>query len=197
MKDWRGYFFKEMVDILDMDPECFMVGNVKECTNGTILYNIYYSGKTVVPRIIFNNIDRYFLKNGDNSSLIFCDNNKNKNIINIYFKIIKQLRDEIFSFIHEFEDHNFVFADDFTRFRFIKDDNVIDNDDNDDDGNDDDDNDDDDINLSRFKFRTDDNLLYNKKINIPVCVISLSMVIKKENIHYLIFKLQKCFYENF
>ena len=61
---------------------------------------------------------------------------------------------------------------------------------------DDDDNDDDDINPSRFKFRTDDNLLYNKKINIPVCVISLSSVIKKENIHYPIFKLQKCFYVN-
>ena len=31
---------------------------------------------------------------------------------------------------------------------------------------------------------------------IPVCLISLSSVIKKENIHYPIFKLQKCFYEN-
>ena len=48
-----------------------------------------------------------------------------------------------------------------------------------------------------FKFRTDDNLLYNKKNNIPVCVISLSSVIKKQNIHYPIYKLQKCFYENF
>ena len=92
--------------------------------------------------------------------------------------------------IDEFEDHNFVFADDFTRLRFIKNDNVIDYDD------DDDDDDDDDINPSRFKFRTDDNLLHNKKINIPVCAISLSSVIKKENIHYPIFKLQKCFYGN-
>ena len=70
---------------------------------------------------------------------------------------------------------------------------MIDYDDNDDDDGDDDN----DIDLSRFKFRTDDNLLYNKKINIPVCVISLNSAIKKENIHYSIFKLQKCFYENF
>ena len=62
--------------------------------------------------------------------------------------------------------------------------------------NDDDVDDDDDINLSRFKFRTDDNFLYNKKINILVCVISLCSVIKKENIHYPIFRLEKCFYEN-
>ena len=66
-----------------------------------------------------------------------------------------------------------------------------------DDDDDDDDNDDnDDINSRRFKFKTDDNLLYNKKNNIPVCVISICSVIKKENIHYPIFRLQKCFYEN-
>ena len=35
-----------------------------------------------------------------------------------------------------------------------------------------------------------------KKNNIPVCVISLSSVIKKENILYPIFKLQTFFYEN-
>ena len=196
IKDWSGYFFEEMVNSLDIDPEYFMVGNVEECTNGTMLYDISYSDKTGVPNIVFNNVDCYFQKkNGDYSSLIFCDNNKNKNIINIYLKIIKQLRDEVFSFIDEFEDQNFVFADDFTRFRFIKNDNVIDYDGNDD-GDADDDDDDDYINLNRLKFRTDDNLLYNKKNNIPVCVISLSSVIKKENIYYPILKLQKCFYEN-
>ena len=62
---------------------------------------------------------------------------------------------------------------------------------------DDDDDDDDDINLSRFKFRTDGHLLYNEKIYIPVCVILLGSVTKKENSHYPIFKLQKCSYENF
>ena len=39
-------------------------------------------------------------------------------------------------------------------------------------------------------------ICYTIKKNIPVCVISLSSVNKKENIHYLILKLQKCFYEN-
>ena len=49
-----------MVNILDIDPECFMVGNIKEYTDGTMLYNIYYSDKAGVPHIVFNNIDRYF-----------------------------------------------------------------------------------------------------------------------------------------
>ena len=32
-----------------------------------------------------------------------------------------------------------------------------------------------------FRFKTDENLVYDEKINIPVCVISLSSVIKKKN----------------
>ena len=141
----------------------------------------------LVYHILFLIILIIFLKNEWSSSLIFCDNIKNKNIIDIYFKIIKQIRDEVFSFIDEFEDDDFVFANDFTIFRLIKDNSVIDYYDNDED---------DDDSLTNFKFKTDDNLLYNKKNNIPVCVISMCSVIKEKNIHYPILRLQKCFYEN-
>ena len=48
----------------------------------------------------------------------------------------------------------------------------------------------------RFKFRTDNELVYNIKTNIPVFVVSLSSVIKKADIYYPHFKLQKCFYES-
>ena len=185
IKDWSGYFFEEMVNILDIDPECFEINDTKQCTDGTIIYDIYYNDKICVPHIVFNNIDCCFKKNKLNSCLIFCDNNKNKNVINIYFKINKQQRDEVFSLTDEFEDDDFIFANDkFTIFRLIKDHSVIDND-----------NDEDDYSLTNFKFKTDDNLLYNKKINILVCVISLSSVIKKENIHYPMLRLQNCFYE--
>ena len=47
----------------------------------------------------------------------------------------------------------------------------------------------------RFRFKTDDKLVYNKKINIPVCVISISSVVKKDDISHPQFKLQDCFYE--
>ena len=36
----------------------------------------------------------------------------------------------------------------------------------------------------RFKFKTDDELVYNQKINIPVCVILLSCIVKKGDIYY-------------
>ena len=76
IKDWSGYFFEEMVNILDIIPECFMVSDVKRSTDGKILYNICYSDKTGVPHIVFNNIDCYFKKNGEYNFLVFCKNEK-------------------------------------------------------------------------------------------------------------------------
>ena len=54
-------------------------------------------------------------------------------------------------------------------------------------------------NFMRFKFKfmiIYDNLVCNKRINIPFCVISLSSVIKKGNVYYPNFKLQRCFYKS-
>ena len=70
IKDWSGYFFEEMVNILDIDPECFIVSDTKECTDGTMVY-LCCSDKTVVPHIAFNNIDCYFKKSGTYNFLVF------------------------------------------------------------------------------------------------------------------------------
>ena len=88
IKNWIGYFFEEMINILDIDPECFMVSDTKECTEGTMIYNICYSDKTDV-HIVFDNIDCYFKKSGTSNLLVFCNNDKNKAMINNYVAIIK------------------------------------------------------------------------------------------------------------
>ena len=49
--------------------------------------------------------------------------------------------------------------------------------------------------FTRFKFKTDDKLPYNKKINAAVCVISLGSVFEERNWYNPQVKLQKCFYE--
>ena len=71
IKDWSGYFFEEMVNILDIDPECFKINDTKQCKDGTITYNIRYNDKIGVPHIAFNNIDCCFKKSNDYSFLIF------------------------------------------------------------------------------------------------------------------------------
>ena len=93
IKDWSGYFFEEMINILDIDPECFMVSDAKKCTDGTMVYNTCYSDKTGVTNIVFYNIDCYFKKSETSNFLVFCNNDKNKAMINNYVAIIKQLED--------------------------------------------------------------------------------------------------------
>ena len=72
VKDWSGHIFKEMVNILDIEPEYFMVNDFKGCKNGSILFNLCYSDKTV-PHIVFNDIESIFKKSGIYSDLIFCE----------------------------------------------------------------------------------------------------------------------------
>ena len=40
IKDWSGYFFKEMVNILDIQPEYFMVNDFKGIKGGSVLLNL-------------------------------------------------------------------------------------------------------------------------------------------------------------
>ena len=49
--------------------------------------------------------------------------------------------------------------------------------------------------FKRFKFKTVDDLPYNKKINVPVCVISIKSVFE-QGWYYPQTVLQECFYEN-
>ena len=69
--DWSGYFFKEMVNIPDIEPEYFMVNNFKDCIDSSIIFNLSYSDETGVPHIVFNNIECIFRKCGIYSYLVF------------------------------------------------------------------------------------------------------------------------------
>ena len=160
IKDWSCYFFKEMVNILDIEPEYFMNNDFKDCKDGSTIFNMCYSSEDSVLHIVFNNIECIFRKSGVFSYLIFCESDKNKIMLDYYVKIIDQMKEEILSWTDESD--YFMMGKDFMRFR----------------------------------FRTDDELVYNKVVNIPVCVMSLSSVIKKGDIYYPQFELQRCFYEN-
>ena len=127
-----------------------MVNDFKGCKDGSIVFNIAYCEENNVPHIVFNNIECIFRKRGVFSCLIFCESDKNKNMLNRYVKVIDKIKQEILSFIDEYEDDLFIMGKDFTR----------------------------------FKFKTSDKLPYNQKINIPICVISVSSVVKKGDWYY-------------
>ena len=83
IKNWSGYFFEKMVNILKIDPECFMVSNAKKCTEGTMLYNLCYSDKIRVPHIVFNNMDYCFKKVMILVFNFFFADGKNKNTYDV------------------------------------------------------------------------------------------------------------------
>ena len=64
VKDWSGYFFTEMVNINDIDPEFVLINDFNGCKEGSVLFNIGYCEENSVPHIVFNNIECIFRKSG-------------------------------------------------------------------------------------------------------------------------------------
>ena len=96
-----------MINISDIEPEYFMVNDFKGCKDGSILFNLCYCEENCAPHIVFNNIECIFRKCGIYSYWIFCENDKNKDMVNNYVKIVDQLKEEILPLIDEFKDDSF------------------------------------------------------------------------------------------
>ena len=60
IKDLYDYCFKEMVNILEIDPGYFMINDFKGCKDGSTIFNLCYYSEDSVPHIIFSNIKCIF-----------------------------------------------------------------------------------------------------------------------------------------
>ena len=135
-----GYFFTDMTNMDNFDPELLRIDYFAEFHHGSVVYNIVRCDETdSKPHIVFNNMKCIFRKSGTHTYLVVCESDKNKEILDKYVKNIDQIKEEILLLIIN-EDENgddlFVMAKDFMR----------------------------------FSLKTNDNLVYNQKIIIPVCV---------------------------
>ena len=90
-----------MVNILDIEPEYFMINDFKDCKDDSTLFNVCYCEENSVPHVIFNDIECIFRKSGIYSYLIFCESDKNKKMLGSYVSIIYQLKEEILSFEYD------------------------------------------------------------------------------------------------
>ena len=108
IKDWSAYIFTVMTNIDETDPKFFLVNDFKGCKDESIVFNMAYCEENNIPHIVFNNIECIFRESGVLSYLIFCESDKNKNMLNRYVKVIDQLKEEILSFIGEYEDDLFI-----------------------------------------------------------------------------------------
>ena len=69
----------------------------KGCKDGTTIFNLCYCSEGSIPHIVFNNIECIYRKSGVFSYLIFCESDKNKNMLNNYVEVIDQLKEELLS----------------------------------------------------------------------------------------------------
>ena len=60
IKDWSGYFFTEMMNINNIDPEYLLLNDFKGSRDRSVLFNIAYFEENSVPHIVFNNIKFIF-----------------------------------------------------------------------------------------------------------------------------------------
>ena len=65
-----------MVNILDIEPEYFMINDFKGCRDSSALFNLCYCSEDSVPHIVVNNIEYIFRKSGVFSYLIFYESDK-------------------------------------------------------------------------------------------------------------------------
>ena len=118
IKNWSGYFFSNVTNIDDFDPEFLLVNDFKSSKDGSIFFNISYYEKNNVPHIGFSNIECIFRKSGIFSYLNFWESDKNKKMLDDYVKVIDGMKEAVLSFIDEFEDDLFIMGKDFMRFKF-------------------------------------------------------------------------------
>ena len=73
-----GYYFMDMTDINDFDPNFLMINEIAVFNNGSSMYEVYYNKESNTPYIVFNDITCMFSKSGQNKYLIFCETQENK-----------------------------------------------------------------------------------------------------------------------
>ena len=125
IKNWSGYFFVNMTNINDFDIRLLFANDFKGCKDGSTIFNMAYDEENNVPYIVFNNIECIFRKSGIYSYLIFCENNKNKKMLNKYVEVIDGIKEEVLPFNDELEDELFIMDCDYLRFRFKIDDELV------------------------------------------------------------------------
>ena len=64
IKDWSRYFFNNMTNINDFDPEFLLINDFKDFKDGSTMFNMAFCEENNVPYVVFNNIECIFRKSG-------------------------------------------------------------------------------------------------------------------------------------
>ena len=93
IQDKPGYLFMNMTNIKDLDPDLIMKNEFTITKDESISFDISYCEENNKVHVVFNDIEYIFEKGGVFSYLIFCESDKNKEILDRYIKIIDQIKE--------------------------------------------------------------------------------------------------------
>ena len=93
----QNYFFNDMNNINDFDPALLNIDQVLFESNKLVMYDIKYI-KNLNPDslyLVFNNLDAYIEKSGENRYLIFASTDKNKILLENYTELLDEIKEQI------------------------------------------------------------------------------------------------------
>ena len=150
-----------MANINNFDPSLSNIDQV--LFDELIMHNIKYIKDldSLNSRyLVFNNLDAYFEKSGENKYLIFASTDKNKLMLENHKELWDEIKEQI----------KLTSAEKVEYSKYSKD-------------------------FVRVRFKRNDELPLNKRINIPLCVKIVSRIFKEDGEYYPQVLLHDCFYE--
>ena len=114
-KSGSGCYFNDMTNINNFDLKLLLISEFTTFSSRSTMFELNYEKDGNTLYIAFNNIECVFRKSGINTYFVFCESDKNKEMLESYTKIIDGIKDQIL-FITE--DDLFVMGRHFTRFKF-------------------------------------------------------------------------------
>ena len=96
IKNPQNYFFSDMTNIGGLDLSLLNIDQIAFKSNGSIIYEIKYIknlSSSNSLHLVFNNLNGYIEKTGENKYLIFASTDKNKIMLEDYTKIWDEIKE--------------------------------------------------------------------------------------------------------
>ena len=98
IKNSQNYFFNDMTNIKNFDPSLSNIDQISFENYDSVIYDINYfknlnSSNSLY--LVFNNLDAYIEKSGENKYLIFPSTDKNRKALENYTELWNEIKEQI------------------------------------------------------------------------------------------------------
>ena len=90
IRNRQDYFFNDMTNIKNFDPSLLNIDQVSFENNDSVIYEIEYFknlDSSISLYLVFNNLDAYIEKSGENKYFIFASTDKNGKALENYTEL--------------------------------------------------------------------------------------------------------------